>query len=59
MTISDVPTQTLPAEGEVGIVDVGSLTLESGVVIDDVSIAVHAGASWQRRATTSSSCCTR
>ncbi|MGA9489130.1 MAG: homoserine O-acetyltransferase [Mycobacterium sp.] len=41
MTISDVPTQTLPAEGEVGIVDVGSLTLESGVVLDDVSIAVQ------------------
>ncbi|MDT5411873.1 MAG: homoserine O-acetyltransferase/O-succinyltransferase, partial [Mycobacterium sp.] len=41
MTISDVPTQTLPAEGEVGIVDVGLLTLESGVVLDDVSIAVQ------------------
>jgi homoserine O-acetyltransferase/O-succinyltransferase len=41
VTISDVPTQTLPAEGEVGIVDVGSLTLESGVVLDDVSIAVQ------------------
>ncbi|MFZ3307672.1 MAG: homoserine O-acetyltransferase [Mycobacterium sp.] len=41
MTISDVPTQTLPAEGEIGIVDVGSLTLESGVVIDNVSIAVQ------------------
>jgi homoserine O-acetyltransferase len=36
-----VPTQTLPAEGEIGIVDVGSLTLESGAVIDDVSIAVQ------------------
>ncbi|HZC91588.1 MAG TPA: homoserine O-acetyltransferase [Mycobacterium sp.] len=41
MTISDVPTQTLPADGEVGIVDIGSLTLESGVVLDDVSIAVQ------------------
>jgi homoserine O-acetyltransferase/O-succinyltransferase len=41
VTISDVPTQTLPADGEVGIVDVGSLTLESGVVLDDVSIAVQ------------------
>ncbi|HEY0807619.1 MAG TPA: homoserine O-acetyltransferase [Pseudonocardiaceae bacterium] len=41
MTIFDVPTQTLPAEGEVAIVDVGSLTLESGVVLDDVSIAVQ------------------
>jgi homoserine O-acetyltransferase/O-succinyltransferase len=41
VTISDMPTQTLPAEGEVGIVDVGSLTLERGVVLDDVSIAVQ------------------
>ncbi len=41
MTISDVPTQTLPAEGEVGLVDLGSLTLESGAVIDDVCIAVQ------------------
>ena len=41
MTITDAPTQTLPADGEVGIVDVGSLTLESGVVLDDVSIAVQ------------------
>ena len=41
MTISDVPTQTLPAEREVGVVDIGSLTLESGAVIDDVSIAVQ------------------
>jgi homoserine O-acetyltransferase/O-succinyltransferase len=41
VTISDVPAQTLPAEGEVGIVDIGSLTLESGAVIDDVSIAVQ------------------
>jgi homoserine O-acetyltransferase len=36
-----MPTQTLPAEGEVGIVDVGSLTLESGAVLDEVSIAVQ------------------
>jgi homoserine O-acetyltransferase/O-succinyltransferase len=41
MTISDVPTQTLPTEGEVGIVHIGSLTLESGAVIDDVDIAVQ------------------
>ncbi|MCV7257885.1 homoserine O-acetyltransferase MetX [Mycobacterium shimoidei] len=41
MTISDVPTQTLPDEGEVGIVHIGSLQLESGAVIDDVSIAVQ------------------
>jgi homoserine O-acetyltransferase len=41
MTIFDVPTQTLPAEGEVGFVDIGSLTTESGAVIDDVCIAVQ------------------
>ena len=41
MTISDIPTQTLPAEGEVGLVDIGSLTTESGEVIDDVCIAVQ------------------
>ena len=41
MTISDVPTQTLPAEGELGVVDIGSLRLESGAVIDNVSIAVQ------------------
>jgi len=31
----------LPAEGEIGVVDVGPLTLESGEVIDDVRIAVQ------------------
>ena len=52
MTISEVPTgerrrdemtvdAQLPAEGEVAVVDIGSLALESGVVIDDVSIAVQ------------------
>ena len=41
MTISDVPTQTLPAEGEVGLVHIGSLTTENGVVIDDVCIAIQ------------------
>ncbi len=41
MTIFDVPTQTLPAEGEVGLVDIGLMTTESGAVIDDVSIAVQ------------------
>jgi homoserine O-acetyltransferase/O-succinyltransferase len=41
VTISDMPTQTLPADGEIGIVDIGSLTLESGVVLDDVNIAVQ------------------
>lgn len=37
----DTPLLTLPAEGEIGIVDVGPLTLESGVVLDDVRIAVQ------------------
>ena len=41
MTISDVPTQTLPAEGEVGVVGIGSLPLENGTVLPDVSIAVQ------------------
>jgi len=41
VTIFDVPTATLPAEGEVAIVDIGSLTLENGSVVDDVSIAVQ------------------
>ncbi len=45
MTLFDlevhVPSATLPAEGEVGYVDIGSLTLESGAVIDDVTIAVQ------------------
>ncbi len=41
MTISDVSTQTLAAEGEIGVVDIGSLTLESGAVLDDVCIAVQ------------------
>jgi homoserine O-acetyltransferase/O-succinyltransferase len=41
MTIFDVSTQTLPAEGEIGLVHIGSLTTESGAVIDDVCIAVQ------------------
>ena len=41
MTLSDERTLTLPAEGEVGVVDVGPLTLENGAVLDDVSIAVQ------------------
>jgi homoserine O-acetyltransferase/O-succinyltransferase len=41
VTIFDVPTQTLPAEGEVGLVHIGSLTTENGAVIDDVCIAVQ------------------
>lgn len=38
---TDERTVTLPAEGEVGVIDIGSLTLESGAVLDDVSIAVQ------------------
>jgi len=41
MTIFDVPTQTLPAQGEIGFVHIGSLTTESGAVIDDVCIAIQ------------------
>ncbi|HZA12425.1 homoserine O-acetyltransferase MetX [Mycobacterium sp.] len=41
MTIFDVSTVTLPDEGEVGIVDIGALPLESGTVLPDVSIAVQ------------------
>lgn len=41
MTISDERLVTLPAEGEIGIVHIGPLTLESGEVIEDVSIAVQ------------------
>lgn len=41
MTLSDVSTPLLPAEGELGVVDVGALTLENGTVLDDVSIAVQ------------------
>ena len=33
--------ETLPAEGEIGVVDIGPLQLESGVVLEDVSIAVQ------------------
>src|SRR6201987_1057246 len=39
--ISDIPSQALPPEGEIGFVDIGSLTLENGGVIDDVRIAVQ------------------
>ena len=41
MTISDERTVTLPAEGEIGVVDIGPLTLESGEVLESVSIAVQ------------------
>ncbi|MDD4867400.1 MAG: homoserine O-acetyltransferase, partial [Mycobacterium sp.] len=41
MTISDLHTQTLPAEGEIGLVHIGALGTEGGAVIDDVCIAVQ------------------
>lgn len=43
MTLADIVAATaeLPAEGEIGVVDVGTLTLESGAVLDDVTIAVQ------------------
>ena len=41
MTISDAATQPLPAEGEIGVVRIGSLTTEKGAVIDDVCIAIQ------------------
>ncbi len=45
MTLSDERLHeridTLPSEGEIGVVDIGPLTLESGEVLDDVSIAVQ------------------
>ncbi len=42
ITPDSPPVRTaLPAEGETTVVNIGSLTLESGVVLDDVSIAVQ------------------
>ena len=41
MTISEMAVQALPAEGDIGVVDIGSLILESGAVLDDVCIAVQ------------------
>ncbi|TRW79832.1 homoserine O-acetyltransferase [Mycolicibacterium sp. 018/SC-01/001] len=43
MTVVDVVNDrvALPPEGEIGVVDIGSLTLENGAVLDDVSIAVQ------------------
>ena len=40
-TLESLATQELPAEGELGVVNIGSLTLENGAVLDDVSIAVQ------------------
>jgi len=39
--LSEAPVAELPAEGAIGVVDIGSLTLESGVVLPNVSIAVQ------------------
>jgi homoserine O-acetyltransferase len=39
-TLESPATTSLPAEGELGVVNIGSLTLESGAVLDDVFIAV-------------------
>jgi homoserine O-acetyltransferase len=42
VTISEIPTTVaLPAQGEVGIVDIGELKLENGALLDNVSIAVQ------------------
>ncbi|MDA2894590.1 homoserine O-acetyltransferase [Mycolicibacterium sp. BiH015] len=43
MTIVDLTTDlvTLPPEGEIGIVEIGTLTLENGEVIEDAFIAVQ------------------
>lgn len=41
-TLESSPATTqLPAEGELSVVDVGSLVLENGTVLEDVSIAVQ------------------
>jgi homoserine O-acetyltransferase/O-succinyltransferase len=44
VTITEVPAcslASLPAEDDITVVEIGSLTLESGVVLDDVRIAVQ------------------
>jgi homoserine O-acetyltransferase/O-succinyltransferase len=44
VTITEVPAcslAALPAKDEIAVVDIGPLTLESGVVLDDVRIAVQ------------------
>jgi homoserine O-acetyltransferase len=40
-TLESRATTNLPAEGELGVVNIGSLTLENGTVLDDVVIAVQ------------------
>lgn len=41
MTLSQKQIAQLPVEGEIGVIDIGSLTLENGDVLEDVSIAVQ------------------
>jgi len=41
VTLSYERIDTLPPEGEIGVVDIGPLRTESGAVIDEVSIAVQ------------------
>lgn len=59
MTISDERLIALPAEGEIGVVDIGPLELECGEVLEDVSIAVQRWGELSPIVTTSSSRCTR
>jgi homoserine O-acetyltransferase len=40
-TLESRATTSLPAEGELGVVNIGSLKLENGTVLDDVVIAVQ------------------
>ncbi len=40
-TLESPATTNLPAEGELGVVNIGSLKLENGTVLDDVVIAVQ------------------
>jgi homoserine O-acetyltransferase/O-succinyltransferase len=40
-TLESPATTNLPAEGALGVVNIGSLTLENGTVLDDVAIAVQ------------------
>lgn len=41
VSVSEAPAAELPDEGAIGVVHIGALTLESGVVLPDVSIAVQ------------------
>ena len=54
MTLSnELDTAAFPAEGEIGVVNIGPLTCENGAVIDDVSIAVQRWGELSPTATTS------